>query len=183
MDPPGFLLSGELSWLSMKSSSWSIIGNWYELWNISFFKSSFADHWMRSIHIGWDWTYHLWDLHKWKLRGQGWHIWSSFLRVIQRHAPQTRKGQNRGLPTCISTTDKKQLIQDFPEELGLFQDLLWSRSGPLVAICTKIKLLKIMIIHDSPISRHEKFTERLLSFSSKYTHILICSPRTIFPFH
>ena len=30
--------------------------------------------------------------------------------------------------------------KDFPEELGLFQDLFWSRSGPLVAICTKMQI-------------------------------------------
>ena len=29
--------------------------------------------------------------------------------------------------------------KDFQEESGLFRDLFWSRSGPFVAICTKMQ--------------------------------------------
>ena len=45
------------------------------------------------------------------------------------------------------------------------------------------ELLKIMRKHDNPISRREKVHGKNKSLSSKYTLILICSPRTIFTFH
>merc|ERR1719397_1388487 len=51
--------------------------------------------------------------------------------------------------------------KDFWEESGLFRDLFWSRSGPFVAICTK--MLKIMRKHDDPISRRGKVHKSNLS--------------------
>merc|ERR1719397_421185 len=51
--------------------------------------------------------------------------------------------------------------KDFWEESGLFRDLFWSRSGPFVAICTK--MLKIMRKHDNPISRRGKVHKSNLS--------------------